>query len=195
MRKYCIALITACGWLTCAAQVHIAQITNVPPTRLEAFEAQTDTVIVKGAGQIGSLGAGEVTLTVISKESLDVSSGRKEYGVAIEAVVNNQRMWKKVIDYDEIDPLLDNLVYVAKIDYNVTALPTFVAGFATRSGFRVGAFTSQRRGAIQFFLQDYTSNANSANGVRILVTPTQLSQLQNLLEQDRKNLDALRAAH
>ena len=189
MRNYCIVLIAVSGWLTCDAQVQIAQITNVPPTQLEAFEAQTGTVIVKGAGQIGSLGVGTVDIIVISKESMDVSSGRKEYGMAIEADANNQRVWKKVVDYDEIDPLLSNLNYLAKIDYNVTPQPTFVAGYATKSGFRVGAFTSQRRGAIQFFLQDY-----STNGARILITPTQLAQFQNLIEQAKKNLDALRAA-
>ena len=131
-----------------------------------------------------------LNLVVISKESLDVSTGRKEYGMAIEADANNQRVWKKMVDYDEIDPLLSGLDYLAKIDYNVTPQPTFVAGYATKSGFRVGAFTSQRRGAIQFFLQDY-----STNSPRILITPTQLAQFQNLIEQARKNLDALRASH
>jgi len=189
MRKYCIVLIAVSAWLTCDAQVQIAQITNVPPTQLEAFEAQTGTVIIKGAAQIGSLDVGTANVIVISKESRDVSTGYKEYGMAIEADANNQRVWKKVVDYDEIDPLLSNLDYLAKIDYTVTALPTFVAGYATKSGFRVGAFTSQRRGAIQFFLQDY-----STNSARILITPTQLAQFQNLIEQARKNLDALRAA-
>ena len=186
MRKYCIVLIAVSGWLVGVAK---AQMTNVPPTQLEAFEAETGTVIVKGAGQIGSLSVGTVNITVISKESMDVSTGRKEYGMAIEADANNQRVWKKVVDYDEIDPLLGNLNYLAKIDYAVTALPTFVAGYSTKSGFRVGAFTSQRRGAIQFFLQDYSTNSG-----RILITPTQLVQFQSLIEQARKNLDSLRAA-
>jgi len=186
MRKSWIVLIAMCGWLAGAAR---AQMTNVPPTRLEAFEAQTGTVIVKGANQIGSLGAGNVDITVISKEFRDVSSGRKEYGLAIEADANNQQVWKKVVDYDEIEPLLGSLDYLSKIDYNVTAQPTFVASYLTKSGFRVGAFTSQRRGAIQFFLQDYSTNSG-----RILITPTQLAQFQNLIEQARKNLDALRAA-
>lgn len=189
MCKYCIGLIAMSGWLTCMAQVQMAQITNVPPTQLEAFEAQTGTVIVKGAGQIGSLSVGAADITVISKESKDISSGRKEYGLAIEVVANNQRVWKKLVDDDEIDSFLSNVDYLSKIDYNVTAQPTFVAGYVTKSGFRVGAFTSQRRGAIQFFLQDY-----STNSPRILITPTQLAQFQSLIEQARKNLDALRAA-
>jgi|SRR5208282_136652 hypothetical protein len=187
MRKFYVALLAASGFFACAAQ---AQVTNAPPTVLEAFEAQTGTVMVKGTGQVGSLGVGAMNITVISKESMDVSTGRKEYGMAIEAVANNQQVWKAVIDYDEIDTLLSGLDYLGKIDYNVTTLPTFVAGYTTKSGFRAGAYTSQRRGAIQFFLQDY-----SANSGRILITPTQLVQFQSLVEQARKNLDSLRAPH
>jgi len=186
MRKFCFVLVVVSSGLAFAAR---AQVTNIPPTRLEAFEQQTGTVIVKGAGDIGSLGVGVANITVISKESTDISTGRKEYGIAVEADANNQRVWKKVLDYDEIDGLLGGLNYLAKVDYNATSLPTFVAGYSTKSGLRVGAFTSQRRGAIQFFLHDYTTN-----GDRILITPTQLAQFENLIEQAKKSQDALRAA-
>ena len=185
MRKFCIVLIAA--GVTLAAR---AQVTNVPPTELEAFEAQTGTVIVKGAGQVGSLAVDVVNITVISKESQDVSTGRRQYGMAVEATANNQRVWKKVVDDDELDSLLNGLNYLAKMDYKVTALPTFVAGYVTKSGLRVGAFTSQRRGAIQYFLEDY-----STNSPRILITPAQLAQFQDLVDETRKNLDSLKAAH
>jgi len=177
----------ASGLCTLAAR---AQVTNVPPTELEVFEAQTGTVIVKGAGQVGSLDVDAVNIGVISKESLDVTSGRKQYGMAVEVVASSQRAWKRVVDYDEMDSLLSGLNYLAKIDSKVTALPTFVASYVTRSGLRIGAFTSQRRGAIQYFLQDY-----STNSARILITPAQLAQFQSLVDQARNNLDSLRAVH
>ena len=187
MYKLCVVLIAISGWLACVAQ---AQVTNVPPTELEAFEAQTGTVIIKGAGQIGSLAIGNLNLTVISRESTDVGTSRKEYGVAVEMTENNQGTVRMVVDYDELDSLLNGLNYLAKIDYNVTTLPTFTASYTTKSGLRVGAFTSQRRGAIQFFLQD-----RSVNSVRILITPAQLAQFQTLIEQARKSLDSMRIPH
>jgi hypothetical protein len=187
MRKSCIVLILVAGFYALTTR---AQITNLPPTELEMFEAQTGTVIVKGAGQIGSLSVDALTINVISKESLNVSTGRRQYGMAIEVVASGQRAWKRVVDYDEMDPLLNGLNYLAKIDSKVTELPTFVAGYVTRSGLRVGAFTSQRRGSIQYFLQDY-----STNSPRILITSAQLSQFQDLVEQTKKNLDSLQASH
>jgi hypothetical protein len=187
MRKFCVVIIAATGLCALAGR---AQITNLPPTELETFEDQTGTVIVKGAGQIGSLAVDALTINVISKESLNETTGRRQYGMAIELVANNQRAWKKVVDYDEMDSLLTGLNYLAKIDSKVTELPTFVAGYVTRSGLRVGAFTSQRRGSIQYFLQDY-----STNNARILITSAQLSQFQDLVEQTKKNLDSLQASH
>jgi hypothetical protein len=187
MRKFYIVLIMASGLCTLAAR---AQITNLPPTELDTFEAQTGTVMVKGAGQIGSLAVDALTINVISKESLNVSTGHKQYGMAVELVANGQRAWKRVVDYDEMDSLLNGLNYLARIDYKVTAQPTFVASYVTKSGLRVGAFTSQRRGAIQYFMQDY-----STNSPRILITSAQLSQFQDLVEETRKNLDALQASH
>jgi len=187
MSRFCIALIMASGLCTLAAR---AQITNLPPTELETFEAQTGTVIVKGAGQIGSLAVDALTINVIGKESVNVSTGRRQYGMAVEVVANDQRAWKRVVDYDEMNSLINGLNYLARIDYKVTELPTFVAGYVTRSGLRVGAFTSQRRGVIQYFLQDY-----STNSPRILITPAQLSQFEDLVDQTRKNLDLLQAVH
>lgn len=185
MRKFWVVLLAASGF---CADTAPAQVTNVPLTKLEVFEAQTGMVMVKGSGQIGSLTVGALNLTVISKESMNVGTGRKQYGLAIEVGENNLLVWKKVVDYDEIDSLVNGLNYLSIIDYDVTALPTFVAGYVTKSGFRVGAFTSQRRGAIQLFLQDYTTNS-----AKILVTPTQLAQFLSLVEEARKNLDSLRA--
>ena len=184
MRKICVVLIAISGLLAWDSR---AQDTNTPLTGLETFEAQTGTVIVKGAGQTGSLTVGAVGITVLARESLNANTGQKAYGAAIEITENNRRVRKTVIDYDELDAFLSNLDYLAKIDYNVTTLPTFVAGCTTKSGFRAGAYTSQRRGAIQFFLQAY-----STDGTRILITPTQLAQFRTLIEQTRKSLDLLR---
>ena len=168
MRNYCVVLLAAIGLLACAAT---AQVTNVPSTELETFEAQTGKVIVKATGQIGSLAVGALDITVISKESMDAGTGRKEHGMAIEVAANNQFVWKRVVDYDEMDSLLNGMDYLSKIDSKVTALPTFVASYA-----------------IQFFLQDY-----STNSAKILITPAQLAQFQSLVEQAKKNLDSLQA--
>ena len=186
MNKFCAVFIAASGLFTFAAR---AQVTNVTFTELETFETQPGTVIVKGASQIGSMTIDAINVVVISKESKDVNTGRKEYGAAVEIRESDRQRAKMVVDYDEMDPLLNGLNYLAQIDSNATTLPTFVASYVTKSGLRIGAYTSRRRGAIQYFLQD-----RGINSRRILITSAQLSQFRSLLQQAKQNLDSLRGS-
>lgn len=186
MHKTFIALVLMSGLLASRAP---AQVTNVTFTELETFESQPDTVIVRGAGEIGSLNLGDINVTVICKESTDATAGRKEYGVAVGIAENNRHGARMVIDYDEMDALLNGLNYLAQIDSNATTLPTFMASYITRSGLRVGAFTNRRQGAIQYFLQD-----RSIDSARIPMTSAQLVQFRSLLQQARQKLDSLRTA-
>ena len=125
MRKICIVLIATSSLLAWGSR---AQDTNTPLTGLETFEAQTGTVIVKGAGQTGSLTVGALGITVLSKESLDVNTGQKAYGVAIEMTENNRRARKAVIDYDELDAFLSGL------DYLMISLPDAIDNLIGSSG-------------------------------------------------------------
>ncbi len=186
MQKFCAIIIAASGLFAFGA---VAQVTNVTFTELESFEDQTGTVIVEGAGQVGSMSIGDMTVSVVSKESTDVNTGHKEYGVAVEMGQDNRYRVKMVVDYDEMDSLLNGLNYLGQISSNVSTLPTFVARYVTRSGLCIGAYTSERRGAIQYFLQD-----RSINSARILITSAQLAQFNSLMQQARKNLDSLRTS-
>ena len=186
MHKTCIAFVLISALFISFAQ---AQVTNVTYTELETFQDQVGKVIVKGAGQIGSMTLGGVSVNVISKESIEVTAGSREYGLAVEISENNHYRAVMVVDYDEIDSLLNGLNYLAQIDSNATPLPTFVASYITKSGLRVGAFTNQRQGAIQYFLQD-----RSINSARIPMTSAQLVQFRGLIQQTKQNLDSLRTA-
>ena len=186
MKTFCAVLVMASGLFTFVAR---SQVTNVTFTDLETFETRPGTVIVKGAGQVGSIDIGAITVSVISRESKDINTGRKKYGVVVEMRENKQHGVRMVVDDDEFDSLLNGLTFIAQIDSSVTTLPTFVASYVTRSGLRVGAYTSQRRGAIQYFLQD-----RSINSARIPITSAQLAQFRSLLQQAKQNLDTLRTS-
>lgn len=99
MQKFCVAII-ASGLFAFAAS---AQVTNVTFTELESFEAQPGTVVVAGAGQVGSMAIGDITVSVFSRESTAVNSGRKEYGAVVELGENDRREARMFVDYDEMD--------------------------------------------------------------------------------------------
>ncbi len=158
--------------------------TNAPKTELEFFEAQPDTVIVKGAGQPSSVTTGAGTISVRCKESVDVATGRKQYGIVVELTDNSQFKDRAIVDYDELDSLLNGIDYLSKISYDVTPLPAFEAVYATKSGLRLEAHSSRRLGGIQTFLQ-------YADSPRIPLASDQVAQIRDLISQARTALTAL----
>jgi hypothetical protein len=189
MHKYNIVLVVVvgCWFLPVTSR---AQNTNIyppaPATKLEALETNTSTIIIKGFTLIGSLSINSETVSVTCKEDTDTTTGRKEHGIAVGVKVNDQPEDRMIIDYDEMDSLLNAIDYLSKISWSVTSLTGFDAFYATKGGFRVAAFGSKRGGTIEFSLR------SSHMGKGILITPSELAQFRGLIDQARRNLDAIR---
>src|SRR5579871_3124976 len=119
-----------------------AQDTNVPLTNIEAFEAQTGTVIVKVSVLIGTVSGDTGTVSVRCKESTLPGSGQKEYGVAIELKEGSHPEDTTFIDYDELNSFLAGVDYLSKANHAITSLPNFDVLYRTGGGLRVDMFTS-----------------------------------------------------
>lgn len=163
-----------------------AQDTNSLKTDLGVFEIQTGTVIIKGFSQVGMLAVGTDVITVYCKESTDITTGHKVDGLAIVISGNTSPRKRILVDYDEINPVLDSIDYLNKITYDVTPLSSFEGSFSTKSGFRVVADSLRKQGYIQESLE-------YGDDLKILLTTDQMTQLYRLIEQARKSLDTLRS--
>jgi hypothetical protein len=180
MNKSGIILAVFCSLALAAS----AEDTNSLKTALGVFEIQTGTIIIKGYGLVGSLSVGTDEITVIAKESTEVSSGHKADGVAVE--MNGIELRERIlIDYDEIDPLLDSINYLNKITYGVTPLPSFEAGYSTKAGLRVIADQPRKDSGIKTYLA-YGEHP------RISLSSVQLMQFYALIQQAKNNLDSLK---
>jgi hypothetical protein len=172
-----------CSALALPAGAQIA--TNLPATAIENFELQTDTVMVKGFGEIGSITTEAGVISVRCKETADVSSARKLYGIAV-TFDSNDAHGLLVVDYDELESLTNGLDFLGKVSYNVTPMPGFDASITTRSGLRAGAHTERRQSGIELFLQ-------FAGSPKIPLTAGQFSQFENLINESKMSLDAARS--
>ena len=170
------------------ACVCTAQDTNALKTQIGVFESRTGSVIIKGFGPVGSVVVGAQEVSVRVKETTDISIGQKTYGLVVVIEDGPALQQRIYVDDDEIAPLLNALNYLLKIKYDVTALPGFEASFSTKAGLRVLAHSIRREGAIEHALQ-------YGDQPKIVLTSIQMAQFFSLLEQARKNLDALKAGH
>ncbi|HEV2693758.1 MAG TPA: hypothetical protein VG347_12775 [Verrucomicrobiae bacterium] len=169
-------------WLEAAAY---AQSTNLYRTDIEAFEAQTNVVVVKGYGTAGTVSMGSSILSIRLKESFTPDATGKLQALVLDCSDGGGREWA-VIDYAEIDSLLRGIDYIRSATYDVTGLPGFEADYQTKGGFRVIGVGSHRQSAVQTYVQ--------FDGYRrIPLDSDQISQLRNQIAQARQTLDELKS--
>ena len=161
-----------------------------PKTKLEAFEAKTGTVLIKGIQEMGSV-AGIGSVSVDCREFTDANTGRKEYGITIEVkeATENARFERKettLIDYDEIDSLLKGLDYIAKVDNSATALTSFEAIYKTKGDLRVATFSGGRE-KVQAAIQSGRIRTATA-----FLSLDQLAKFRVLIASAKTKLDSIR---
>jgi len=192
MRRFIAVLIIVAGGPLLSGPVR-AQETNgcllVPATKLEAFETNTDTVIIKATAPIGTVPAHGGEVSVRCREITDAGTGHRESGILMDIELGGAMEAGLLIDYDELDSLLDGMEYLGKLDWSVTSLPDFQAVYTTKGGFRAGARGSRRTGNIEFDVRN-----TRINSPRLPLSRDQLGQLRSLVEQAKTKLDSLRKA-
>lgn len=190
MRKFIAIFVTVAGALLLTGMAR-AQETNIwlpfPATKLEAFETNTDTVIIKATAPIGSVPAHSGEVGVRCREITDVGTGRCESGIIIDLTLGGELVDTMLIDYDELGALLDGLEYLGTLDWSVTPLPGFDAVYTTKGGFRAAAFGSRRTGNIEFAIRSVRVRT-----VPLVLSRDQLGQVRNLVQQGKAKLDSLR---
>jgi hypothetical protein len=190
MRRFIALFVAVAGGSLLAGAVR-AQETNTclpfPATKLEAFETNTDTVIIKATAPIGTVPAHGGEVGVRCREITDAGTGRRESGIIIDLSFGGQLGDTMLIDYDELGSLLDGLEYLGTLDWSVTPLPGFDAVYTTKGGFRAAAFGSRRTGNIEFAVRSVRVRT-----VPLLLSRDQLGQLRSLVQQGKVKLDSLR---
>ncbi len=158
-------------------------------TKIEAFENQVNKVIVKAYAPVGSVTAKGAVISVAFKESADVAIGQKEYGITVGIKEENLAEYRLVVDYDELDSLLEGIDYLGKVDVAVTSLPNFHAIYRTRADLRILAYCTNRQpGTLQTAIQTPYQPAGS----RILLASEQLAEFKFLIREAKAKLDLLK---
>lgn len=161
----------------------------LPKTKVEAFEAQVGSVIIRGFSTIGSV-SGEygTSVSVESREYMNATSGKKEYGVVIEVKEGGrlERESSSYIDFDEIESLVRGIDYVAKITPDVTRMENFQADYRTKGDLRISTYSSN--GTVQAAVASGT-----IGGARAFLSLANLTKLRELIEQAKSKIDTLKS--
>jgi hypothetical protein len=190
MRKFTAILVAVTGALLLAGRAR-AQETNAcfpfPATKLEAFETNVDTVIIKATAPIGTVPAQGGEVGIRCREINDAGTGRRESGIIVDLSFGPGLGDTMLIDYDELGSLLDGLEYLGTLDWSITPLPSFDAVYTTKGGFRAAAFGSRRTGNIEFAVRSARMRT-----APLVLSRDQLGQVRSLVQQGKAKLDSLR---
>lgn len=159
-----------------------------PRTKLEAFEARTGIVIIKGYSRVGTAAGPEGGSIEIETREFRDADGSKEYGIAVEVreAGTPERRRTAFVDYDEIDSLLRGLDYLGKIDSSATNMNRFEAEYRTRGDLAVSAF-STRGGVVTLAV-----SSGRFRQVTSLFRLEDLKVIRGLVIEAKSQLDAIR---
>jgi len=118
---------------------------------------------------------------------MDPSTGKKQYGMVIVVKGTDQfeREGQSFIDYDEIEPLLKGIDYIANVKPNVTKLTYFQAAYRTKGDLTVTTYNlgDQVHAAVE---SGYISKGSAE------LSLDQLTELRNAIAKAKEKLDAIR---
>ena len=179
--------------------VCVAQESQAPPepeefpTRLEELLEKTGAVVVKGTTGVGTVSGLRGTAYVTSWEILDARAGRREYGISIEIreSAQNERERERergdvaYVDYDELDPLINGLDHLLKLDNTATRLSTFEAQYRTNGYLSVFRFNTTG---------GYGTAVSAAGrrGTRLILRPTGLVEFRDMIKSAKAVIDEVR---
>jgi hypothetical protein len=159
-----------------------------PPTKLEALMAKTGAVIVRGSSTIGSVtGRNGASISVESKEFLDASTGKREYGIVIDVKKGGDVASESFsyIDYDEIDSLIKGMDYISKLQNSITKLDNFQANYQTNGAFKITRFSSGGQTTAAVASGEITE-------VNVFLSLSKLDDLRGLIMNAKNKLDAIK---
>lgn len=114
-------------------------------TKLEAFQARTGTVNVRGYTTVGTLRGLGANVSVDArafKDASDLKVSVKGISITIKETSRLERQSTSFIDSDEIPSLLSGIDYISKVNSEITDLERFEVDYRTNGDFRVSVFSN-----------------------------------------------------
>jgi hypothetical protein len=169
-----------------ASAARAEETNSYPKSNLEIFEATTGVVLIRGTDEAGVVPGRTGNITLKCRETRDAATNRREFGVAVIVTQAEGYEDTTVVDYDELDALIRSLEYISKVDWAISAMGHFEAGYTTRSGLKLASYSSRRSGTIEAY-----ALSNRLLRSRVQLTLAQLTQVRTFLEQAKAKIELI----
>ena len=156
-----------------------------PRTKLEALEDRHSTVLIKGFTRIATVVVPGVRIDAVEMREMGNVSRAKGIVVVLDGG-EKLRGNRAFVDYEEIDPLLNAIDSMVRIDETATKLAGFEARYKTQGDLEIGVFRQTRSGTAAMVT---TGICDRATGT---LTLDDLAKVRAMIQEAKSRLDELR---
>ena len=158
-----------------------------PRTKLEALDARYNAVIVRGFTRITTVEVRGVRIDAVEMRDMGSTTGRvKGLVVVLREGPERPNDNRAFVDYDEIDPLLNAIDAVARIDETATRLVGFEAKYKTLGDLEISVFRQTRSGTAVIISTGICDRATQT------LTLDDLAKVKAQIQEAKSRLDEIR---
>jgi hypothetical protein len=157
-----------------------------PRTKLEALEDRHSTVIFKGFSRITTIEMRGVRIDAVEMREMGNVSRAKGIVIVLRDSGERPKDGRALIDYEEIDPLLNAIDVISRVDETSTKLAGFEAKYRTLGDLEIGVFRQTRSGTAVIFRTGICDQATET------LTLDDLAKVRAMIQEAKTRLDELR---
>lgn len=157
-----------------------------PRTKLEAIEDRHSTVVIKGFTRITTVEVRGVRVDAVDMREMGNVSRAKGIVVSLREGGERPNENRAFIDYEEIEPLLNAIDAIARVDETATKLAGFEARYRTQGDLEIGVFRQTRSGTAVVMTTGICDHATQT------LTLDDLAKVKAMLQEAKARLDEIR---
>lgn len=157
-----------------------------PRTKLEAIEDRHSTVIIKGFTRITTVEVRGVRVDAIEMRELGNATRAKGLVVVLREGGEHPEDNRAFVDYEEIDPLLNAIDAIGRVDETATKLAGFEARYKTQGDLEIGVFRQTSRGTAVVLTTGICDRATTT------LSLDDLAKIRAMIQEAKSRLDEIR---
>ena len=157
-----------------------------PRTALEALEDKYTTVLLKGFTRITTVEVKGVRMDAVEMHELGNSARVKGAVIVLRDTGGRLEDNRAFIDYDELDPLLNAIDTLSRLDESSTKLAGFEGRYRTKGDFEIQVFRQTRSGNAVVLQTGICELATTS------LTLDELAKVRALLQEVKARLDEIK---
>jgi len=158
-----------------------------PRTKLEALDDRHGTVIIRGFTRITTVEISGFRIDALEIRDVGSSVSRAK-GIVVVLREGGERPDedRAFVDYDEIDPLLNAIDMISRVDETATKLAGFEAKYKTLGDLEIGVFRQTRSGNAAFVRTGICSRVTAT------LTLDELAKVRAMIQEAKSRLEEIK---